>query len=97
MQPKRPVVQYSTVHYAFLPWWWNDAFVHDYDYKLKVNLAMEKAVREVCKEFGVTDDTRLCCQWEGVQVYGDDPAAVKAAGKKLAKTLGRFKHIRFID
>ncbi|HBP1602267.1 TPA: hypothetical protein L5U90_003370 [Pseudomonas aeruginosa] len=96
MIAQRPVVETRTEHYACIQWWWKEGFVHDAAYRDKVNTAMQRAVAAVCKRFGVTEDTQLRCQWEGVQIISDELNTARAAGNELAKTLGRFKHVEFI-
>ncbi|MFL1449188.1 hypothetical protein ACI77O_12405 [Pseudomonas tritici] len=96
MIASRPVADIRTEHYALIQWWWKDGYVHNSDYKEKVEVAMRRTMVEVVNELHVIDDTSLCCQWEGVQIYGVDIEKVRAAGKLLCKTLGRFKHVEFI-
>lgn len=96
MIASRPVVDVRTEHSALIQWWWKDGFVHDSDYHDKVNTAVQRAVDDACEQFDVTEDTRLCCQWEGVRISGSDLSVVTAAGEKIARALGRFKHVEFI-
>lgn len=96
MITSRPVAVIETTHSALIQWWWKDQYLHDSAYRERVEDAMQKTLSEVCKIFGVTEDTGLCCQWEGLRIYGDDLEKIKAAGDMLVKTLGRFKHVDFI-
>jgi hypothetical protein len=82
-----------TVYEAEITWWWVDSKVHDQDYKIMVNESMRKKAKELESKYDVTDDTRYCCQWEGVLLFGDNKAKVDAAGLELARHLARFKGI----
>jgi hypothetical protein len=83
----------STVHHAEVTWWWVDDKVHDSDYTIMVDDSMRKKAKELEDKYDVTDDTRYCCQWEGIQLLGDDKAKVEAAGRELAQYLARFKGV----
>lgn len=84
------------MHYALVQWYWAEGFVHDSDYKDKVETAMRRTIDQACRQYEVEEDTHLCCQFEGFQIQGLDLEQVQAAGKMLAKTLGRFKHVLFV-
>lgn len=96
MISQRPIVEVRTEHFALIQWFWKEGYVHDSEYHDKVNAAMQRALDEAREQFDVREDCQLRCQWEGVQVFGSDLEKVKAAGDKLAKTLGRFKYVDFI-
>lgn len=87
----------STVHQADVTWWWAEDKVHDSDYTIMVNDSMRQKAKELEREFDVTDDTRYCCQWEGIQLLGEDKAKVDAAGLQLARHLARFKGVIPLD
>lgn len=92
---EKPKVEIRTLHYALLQWWWAEGVMHDDAYTGKVNDAIDKAVERVCEAYGVTSDTQLRCQWEGVQIYGESLEAVQKAGAELQSVLGRFKYVYF--
>ena len=83
----------STTHEASITWWWVDKRVHDTDYSIMDNDSMRAKAKELERKYDVTDDTRFCCQWEGISLYGEDKAKVDAAGRELARHLARFKGV----
>jgi hypothetical protein len=86
-------MEMRTVHEAFIGWWWTDDKVQDTDYHIMVNDSMTAKANELERKHDVTDDTGLCCQWEGHRLYGENKAAVEAAGCELARHLARFKGV----
>lgn len=83
----------ETIHSAEVAWWWTDDKLHDDDYKIKVNDAVNKKVCEACKKYDVRNDTRYCCQWEGIRIEGCDMGSVIHAAKEVATVLSRFKDV----
>ena len=95
IQPKaRSLI--STRHSAELQWWWKDSHVHNSEYHAKVDEAIAATVATACLDPDIYEDTSYCCQWDGVHVYGEDLAKVKAVGIELEKVLNRFKFVEFI-
>jgi len=86
-------VAVRTVYEGELTWWWRDKVLHDQDYHIKVNDSMAAKVYKLERKYGVTNDTRYCCQWEGVLLTGDNRENIEAAAKELARHLARFKGI----
>lgn len=85
-------VDVKTLHVASVQWWWDDA--HNTEYNSKVNVAVRAAIKEaVNRHPTVSEDTRFCCQWEGVQLDGPDLAEVTAAANEVARALSRFKGV----
>lgn len=92
----KAVVDIRTVHYAMIQWWWKDSHVHDYEYKVKVNDAMDMTIAFLEEMLDVTNDTRFCCQWEGLQLYSESMEDIQKAAKKLSEKLSQFKFVEFI-
>ena len=86
-------LELNTIHEAVIQWWWEGNHFLDSEYCLKVNHAMEETVKEVERQYDVTEDTRFCCQFEGVRITGTDAEQVKAAGLALERRLARFKKV----
>jgi hypothetical protein len=86
-------LEVRTIHEAEVTWWWKDSVLHDQDYRIKVNDSMNAKVKELEKKYDVLNDTRYCCQWEGVLLHGPDRDKVMAAGRELAQHLARYKHV----
>lgn len=86
-------VSVRTVYEAELTWWWRENVLHDTEYHIKVNDSMAAKVDKLERKYNVTNDTRYCCQWEGVLLTGGDRKNVKDAAAELARHLARFKSI----
>lgn len=62
---------------------------------MRVRQAVDAQVADVVKRYpSVYQDTRFCCQWEGVQLVGVDHAEVTTAAREVAAVLSRFKQVR---
>lgn len=90
-------INVRTIHEAEIAWHWTDAKLHDVDYHIKVRDSINDKVKEIEAKFGVSDDTRYCCQWEGVQIYGSDLKKVEQAAQEVARHLSRFKDAHPLD
>ncbi len=96
--PKSSFLSIETVHTATVEWWWSAKALHDDKYTRKVSDAVEKAVEDAIKRHPtVSENTRLCCQWEGVQLEGPSLLEVTAAGQEVALVLSRFKDVVPLD
>ncbi|KWU23447.1 hypothetical protein [Burkholderia cenocepacia] len=82
-----------TTYEAEVSWWWKEPVLHDSDYHIRVNDSMEAKMKALEQKYDVKNDTRYCCQFEGMLLYGADREQVAAAGLELARHLARFKHI----
>lgn len=80
----------ETIYYAEVAWWWTDEKLHDTQYTHSVYDSLSVKVRELADKYGLEENTRYCCQWEGVQIMGANQANVERAGRELAKHLARF-------
>ncbi|SFF32399.1 hypothetical protein [Paracidovorax wautersii] len=89
-----PFVTSRTVHFAEVSYWWEDGKVHDDDYKIKVNAALNKAAEAAAKKHDVMRDIGYCCQWEGLQFVGETLTQVVAAANDVSKALARFKGVK---
>lgn len=87
----------ETVHRAHILWTWSLDKLHDIDYHIKVNDAVEAAMRKAEANHGVSQDTTYTCQWEGVCLEGSNKLDVSLAGKVVVKALSRFKSIEPIN
>lgn len=86
-------ISMQTTHSAEIVWTWSNEKLHDGTYHSKVHDAVDLKVREVCANNQVSNDIRYCCQWEGVQLQGEDRSAVELAAKEVASVLSRFKDV----
>lgn len=91
--PASAFIDIQTVHQANVTWWWTEDKLRDVDHHVKVQDDMYAKVAELEKKHDITHDTRFCCQWEGVQVFGDKLSTVKAAVKELAAHLARYEGV----
>ena len=80
----------DAIYRAEVAWWWTDEKLHDVDYSHTVYDSLAEKVRELSDKYDVQEDTRYCCQWEGVQLMGENKSNVELAGRELAKHLARF-------
>lgn len=84
----------QTVHIASVQWFWTKDKLHDDDYTSRVQAAVDKELSRVVNQYPtVCQDTRFCCQWEGVQLEGSDLSDVTAAATAIAQVLSRFKGV----
>lgn len=86
-------VAVRTIHEAEVSWWWHDSVLHDTGYHIKVNDSMAKKMKALETKYDVTNDTRYCCQFEGMLLNGENRVNVEAAGLELARHLARFKSV----
>lgn len=90
----REFVSSRTVHTATLLYCWAQDKTHDTDYHLKVQDSVAAKLKQVLAKYdSVSQDTRFCCQWEGLELYGEDRYQVEAAANELARHLMRFKGV----
>lgn len=88
-------LEIETTYQAAIQWWWTEPKLHDNDYGFRVQDAVNDKVAEVVKRYAsVRQDTRFCCQWEGVQLEGSNLEEVTAAAREVATVLSRFKYVR---
>lgn len=90
-------VAIETVHEAEVAWWWTDDKLHDSSYTVGVNDSVAEKVMQLSAKYGVSEDRRHCCQWEGILLRGADLQNVTAAANELARHLARFKGVRPLD
>ena len=83
----------ETTHFGSISWWWTDDKLHDYEYKLRVNDAVNAAVAKAKANYDVTKNLQLRCQFEGVELMGSDIADVTKAANDVASVLKRFKGV----
>ena len=97
--PKKPLssgefVEVQAVYQADVVWWWAEDKVHDSDYHFSVEAAMAAKLALVLPGYAnVSQDTRFCCQGEGLRLCADNRAQVEAAANELARYLMRFKGV----
>jgi hypothetical protein len=90
----KPIVAVRAVYEAEIQWYWADSHVHDQDYHNKVNDAVDAEIKRVCDPSPTLyQDTRYCCQWEGIKLIGESLEQVRQAGEQVAKVLGRYKFL----
>lgn len=89
-----PFITVKTVHIGEVAWYWTDEKLHDTDYHIKVNDAIDKKVAELTKAYDVQRDTDYRCQWEGVQITGSELWEVEEAARHIARHLAQFKGVR---
>lgn len=87
-------IETGVIYWSQVNWWWVDSVLHDNTYKRRVVAAVIKALRKVLDNHSVQQDTKYCCQWEGLQFYGRDSGSVHAAAVDITKVLSRFKGVR---
>lgn len=86
-------ISVETTHFGSISWWWTDDKLHDYEYKLRVNDAVNAAVAKAKANYDVTKNLQLRCQFEGVELMGSDIADVTKAANDVASVLKRFKGV----
>jgi len=86
-------VSVTTVHFGTVTWTWADKVRPFDDYIFTVRDSVDKKVKELEKKFDVTNDTRFCCQCEGIQLFGSERSAVEKATRELSHHLARFKDV----
>lgn len=83
-------VDTRTVHYGTVSWIYDQAHLHNDTHRFKVEDAIADAVKAAESKYDVQQNTGLCCQWEGVEVQGDNLEKVTAAAHNIAKVLATF-------
>lgn len=86
-------LQVETVHLAHVSWRYREERRHDHNYHIRVNDAVAAAVKGVEREHDVRQNISYCCQWEGIQLEGNDVPQVTSAAQEVIKVLARFNGV----
>jgi len=91
---ENPFVTVTTVHIGEVAWFWTDEKLHDMEYHFQVQDAIDKKIEALKGIYAIEKDVDYRCQWEGVQIMGDELADVEKAALEIARHLAKFKGVR---
>ena len=90
LKPVNSFVSADTVYRADVTWSWSERKIHDSDYCVMVENAVNQAVKIAESKHNVLENKSYGCQWEGVQFMGYDQGRVMAAANDVALVLAQF-------